>query len=294
MAFDERVFFEPQSKKGGTSHPYSEIGTLCIPLNGGESQKPGWIVDGQQRAAAIREARIDSFPITVTAFITENTQEQREQFILVNSTKPLPKGLIYELLPGTEVRLSSILERKRFPSYLAERLNYDDESPLYKMIKTPTNPLGVIKDNSILKFLENSLSDGALYRFRDPKTRRGDVDRMISLVMNFWHAVSEVFDNAWNLPPTRSRMMHGAGVVSLGFLMDAISDRIREQVIPSSDAFARDLRPLRDSCRWTSGYWDFGPGAQRKWNEIQNVPKDIQLLSNYLLVQYKEKVWDFN
>ena len=32
-------------------------------------------------------------------------KEQTEQFILVNSTKPLPKGLIYELLPGTEATL---------------------------------------------------------------------------------------------------------------------------------------------------------------------------------------------
>ena len=29
----------------------------------------------------------------------------------------------------------------------------------------------------------------------------------------------------------------------------------------------------------------------RKWNEIQNTHKDIQLLANYLLVQYKSRVW---
>jgi hypothetical protein len=30
----------------------------------------------------------------------------------------------------------------------------------------------------------------------------------------------------------------------------------------------------------------------RKWNEIQNTHKDIQLLANYLLVQYKSRVWN--
>ena len=35
-----------------------------------------------------------------------------------------------------------------------------------------------------------------------------------------------------------------------------------------------------------------GRGRMRKWNEIQNTPKDIQLLANYLLVQYKERVWN--
>ena len=31
---------------------------------------------------------------------------------------------------------------------------------------------------------------------------------------------------------------------------------------------------------------------QRKWNEIQNTHRDIQILANYLLVQYKAKVWN--
>ena len=102
--------------------------------------KPGWIVDGQQRSAALRDARLDVFPVFVTGFVTDNVAEQREQFILVNSTKPLPKGLIYELLPGTEVQLSTHLERRRFPAYLLERLNYDSRSPLHLAVQTPTNP----------------------------------------------------------------------------------------------------------------------------------------------------------
>ena len=54
--------------------------------------------------------------------ILHRTQEQREQFILVNSTKPLPKGLIYELLPNTEAKLPSTLGRKRFPSELLAQM----------------------------------------------------------------------------------------------------------------------------------------------------------------------------
>jgi len=86
--------------------------------------------------------------------------------------------------------------------------------------------------------------------------------------------------------------MHGAGIISLGFLMDAIADRHRQLRIPPPDVFAGDLLPLRDECRWTDGYWDFGPGAQRKWNEIQNTTRDIQVLSNHLLVRYKALVWN--
>ena len=60
-----------------------------IPLRDGKDcDKPGWIVDGQQRSAAIRNAQVSAFPMCVVGFVAETDAEQREQFILVNSTKP--------------------------------------------------------------------------------------------------------------------------------------------------------------------------------------------------------------
>jgi hypothetical protein len=144
----------------------------------------------------------------------------------------------------------------------------------------------------MLKMLENSLSDGVLYRFRDPLTGETDAEAMLSVLKSFWAATSTVFPKAWGLPPTRSRLMHGAGIISMGFLMDAIAERHREAGVPKQDSFSEDLSPLQEVCRWTDGYWDFGPGVQRKWNEIQNTPKDIQMLANYLMVQYKSLVWN--
>ena len=73
--------------------------------------------------------------------------------------------------------------------------------------------------------------------------------------------------------------------------MDAVSDRYRTG-LPTGDEFALNLSPLIAVCNWTTGYWEFGPGKQRKWNEIQNTSKDIFLLANYLLFQYKKLVWD--
>ena len=290
LAFDRSVRFIPAE-----SYPssYSRWGTIIIPLSDDKdpAAKPGLIVDGQQRAAAIRDARVDSFPICATAFIADDEREQREQFILVNSTKPLPKGLIYELLPTTEMRLPSLLQRRRFPAQLLWRLNSDSESPLRGKIRTPTTPSGVVQDNSILKMLENSLSDGVLYRYRETGTGESDVESMVSVLSSFWAAAAKVFPKAWGLPPLRSRLMHGAGIISMGFLMDAIAERYRDAGLPSEDHFRQDLLPLVYVCRWTDGFWDFGPGVKRKWNEVQNTPKDIQMLANYLMVQYKALVW---
>lgn len=292
VAFDGSVRFEPSPDANG--HPYARPGQLVIPIdpNLAEHERPGWIVDGQQRSAAIREARVKGFPIFVTAFITDDEQEQRSQFILVNSTKPLPRSLIYELLPSTSDRLPLRLETRKFPAYLLERLNFDEHSPMRGMIRTPTAPDGVIKDNSVLRMIENSLSDGVLYDFRDPDTGAGDAEAMLSILGNFWTAVAEAFPEAWGISPRKSRLVHGAGIVSLGFLMDAIADHVyREtrELLPSIEDFAKGIAVVAPHCRWTSGTWDFGGGVTRRWNELQNLQRDIDLLTNHLLGTYRRE-----
>jgi DGQHR domain-containing protein len=69
VAFDGRVRFEPLDATGGLG--FSRPGLLVIPIEEGQPDalKPGWIVDGQQRSAAIREARLSHFPVCVVGFI---------------------------------------------------------------------------------------------------------------------------------------------------------------------------------------------------------------------------------
>lgn len=291
VAFDPTVRFIPiggETPTAGTA----EAGELVIPLPTAPGErKPGWVVDGQQRLAAVREADLRSgFPVWVVGFVAATDAEQREQFILVNSTKPLPKGLVYELLPATEARLPSALGKRRFPITLMDRLNLDDTSPLHRMIKTPTMPDGLIKDNSLIKMIENSLSDGVLYRLKGEQEGDG-TEAMLRVLKDYWAAVKGVFAEAWAKKPRDSRLLHGAGVVSLGFVMDSIADRVRDNGLPTEAQFAADLAALAPACHWTSGEWQFGPGATRRWNEVQNTPKDIQVLANHLLAEYRRRVW---
>jgi DGQHR domain-containing protein len=290
LAFDSRVRFEPTP--GTPASAYSRPGELLIPMEDEpDERKPGFIVDGQQRLAAIREAALRSFPICVTAFITNDVRQHTEQFILVNSTRPLPKGLIYELLPRTDAPLPIQLHRRRLPALLVERLNREEGSPFHELIQTATNPTGRIKDNSILRMLENSLSDGALYSFKKPGTQDAELERILELLHNYWSAVARVFPEAWGLPARKSRLMHGAGIVSMGYIMDTISDRLHGTRLPTTRQYETDLLPLKELCRWTAGHWDFGNGQRRKWNELQNTSKDIELLSNHLIGEYKSRVW---
>jgi len=280
VAFDSSVRFHPTPGKSPAG--CSRAGTLEITFEHGiaDAEKPGWIVDGQQRAAALRDARVESFPVCVVGFMADGLEEQRQQFILVNATKPLPKGLIYELLPGTEGKLPLALRRRQYPALLSERLNFDEDSPLAGMIRTPTNGNGLVADNSVLKMLENSLTDGVLYNFED-------IEEQLQILKQFWTAVSVTFPEAWGKPPRHSRLMHGAGFVAMGFVMDTIADRHRRKGDLSQRVFVKDLEQLKPICRWTNGHWEFGLGETLKWNEVQNVPRHIQMVSNHLLHQFR-------
>ena len=288
VAFDRTVRFEP-ADQANLAGAQSQFGHLIIGVPDSEhDRKPGWIVDGQQRIAAIRSSQLEAFPVFVVGFIARSDEDQREQFILVNATKPLPKGLIYELLPMTDTQLPLRLARRQFPAALMERLNFDEDSPFHGMIQTPTCPEGVVKDNSILKLLENSLSDGILYWLRDPATGTGDPDAMLPVVKEFWWAVAELFPDAWGQTPRRSRLMHGAGIVSMGMIMDAIAESYRREGLPGRDVFLEEMAPLAEACAWTAGHWRFRNGERRRWNEIQNTSKDIMLLADHLLSAYRD------
>src|SRR5208283_2335235 len=141
---------------------------LKVPVDADTEDRPksGWIVDGQQRMTAIQEADITSFPICIVGFIASDERAQREHFIRVNSAKPLPKDLIDELIPETDAVLDSTKEKRKFPLKLRNQLNQDGTSPFFGRIRTPTVPTGYIASSSVVKMLDNSLSNGVLFRHR--------------------------------------------------------------------------------------------------------------------------------
>ena len=279
IAFQQPLEFESvqQLEQG-------ELGVLKIHV--GAEQKPGWIVDGQQRAAALRLMKRDNFPVSVIAFHSSGAAEEREQFMLVNNSKPLPKSLVYELLPAIENEVPPKLRKRRQAYIILERLNLDAASPFYFRVKTATYAhleQANIKDMSVLKMIENGISDGILSQFKP-------LDRRVAVLKNYWSAVSQVYPAAWQLPPRKSRLIHGAGLVSMGYLMDAIAYRIsRENSLPSQAEFETELRRL-DPIPWTEGSWQFAAQMIMPWNAIQNIGPHIDLVTNYLIRNYRQKI----
>ncbi|MFC2034898.1 DGQHR domain-containing protein DpdB [Chloroflexota bacterium] len=282
IAFDDNVKFIPSDLLAGNGH--GNFGTLEIPTKNGNVVRPGFIIDGQQKLAAIATSVHSNFPIFVTAMIAPDIKEQRKQFVLVNRTKPLPKGMIYELLPEIDGILPPYLIKQQFAALITTQLNLQPHSFLYKKIKTPTCPQGYIKDNSIRRLITNSLTDGVLYTLSEKRiTKEELIKRCISIVSTFWEGVYDTFGFAFTLPPKESRLTHGVGIASMGYVMDYIFPVPIGNKVCSPKRIANMLKPLKSSCAWTDGYWDFSERGIRPWNDLQNIDRDIRLLTEHLL-----------
>jgi DGQHR domain-containing protein len=290
MALSSRVKFK---KIRGDRLPGDELGitgTLTIPRPALGQPKPAWIVDGQQRALALSRIRCRDFPIPVTGFVADTVNIQREQFLRVNNTKPLPRGLVAELLPDVDSPLPPRLAIKKAPSELCDVLNNDKNSPLKGMIKRASTTKeqsghAVITATGILDMIHESLTSpaGSLYPYRDATRKETDFDGIIKALFTYWEAVRDTFPEAWGKPPSRSRLMHGAGIRAMGRLMDRVFSAVDPRQ-PDAPALTRQhLALVAPHCRWTAGTWE---GLGMRWNEIQNVPNHIQELSSHLIRIY--------
>jgi DGQHR domain-containing protein len=282
--------------RGGDDHTL--VGTIEIPVPRNGGPRPAWIVDGQQRALALARCRRKDFPIVVNAFIADHVDVQREQFLRVNSTKPLPRGLITELLPEIETVLPPALAARRVPSAMCDVLNQDKDSPFRGLIRRPSgsatgNGNGtkggerrVVADTAIVQMVQESLSHakGILFTYRNVSTGAVDVEGIRRVLFTYWSAVREEFPDAWGLAPTNSRLMHGAGIRAMGRLMDRVMASIDPCHPRASAMVRRELARIRPMCRWTSGIWERANGL--RWNQIQNVPSHIRMLSDALIRAY--------
>lgn len=258
-------------------------GVVEVEISAEDGSKPGFVVDGQQRLTALSGIHKPDFEVFVSALVCKDYNELRQQFVLINNTRPLPKTLIYELLPNVEGLPERFTQRK-FAARIVDRLNFTRGSSLYGEVHQHTNPAGVISDTAMQKLIMNSASDGAI---RDLLQYEDREERAYQLVSEFFHAVATVFGPAWaGMTPRFSRLRHGAGIVAMGFVMDHLYSA--EGAI-ARHQFEVGLRVLQPFTAWTSGQWPLLEAWDtRPWNGIQNTPSDIDLLTRYLVGSLKK------
>jgi DGQHR domain-containing protein len=270
----------------------SAAGILEIPVPGPGQPRPAWVVDGQQRLLALSKSSCrDGLRVPINAFVADEVELQRDQFLRVNNTRPLPRGLITELLPEVSTNLPARLAARRIPAAVCDWLNRSTNSPFYGLLRRASTgrggkDAGAIADTSVVKMIEESLSStsGCLFPYRNIATSETDGDGICAVLTAYWAAVKRVFPDAWGKPAHQSRLMHGVGIRAMGRLMDRIMASVNPHDPKAAVLVERELRRVAPFCRWTEGVWE--ELNDLPWNELQNVPRHVRVLSNFLIRCY--------
>ena len=258
-------------------------GTLTVPIRP-EGQRAAWIVDGQQRSLALARAKNPNIAVPVVGFVSADLQTHREQFILVNKVKPLSARLINELLPETGAYLPRDLSVRRIPSELVNWLNRRPGSPfkgIIRRISDGEEGRGVVVDTALISLIKTSINSplGALSPYKGGAGLSADLEAMYQQLAVFWQAAKEAYPDAWGLPPTKSRLMHSAGIQAMGFIMDRVMARTQGSADQHKEVLGA-LRRIRPHCAWTKGNWN---DLNLAWDEVQNVPRHIRGLADLLI-----------
>jgi DGQHR domain-containing protein len=119
-----------------------EKGVISIPLVPASAQ----VIDGQHRITGLDEAmkedrEVGEQQVIVTLCQNLTTQQAAGIFLNINTEqRPVPKSLIFDLFGEVEGDPAHAINRA---TDIAESLNEDPASPLYKLIKFPGSPRGV-------------------------------------------------------------------------------------------------------------------------------------------------------
>ncbi|MFM8857143.1 MAG: DGQHR domain-containing protein DpdB [Actinomycetota bacterium] len=290
LALPDTVHF--RSSRGPlTSDGLATAGTLEIPYpTDPDSPRPAWIVDGQQRSLALSRTKNTRMPVPVAGFVASTLDLQRDQFLRVNTVAPLPANLVTELLPEVVSAPSPRLAARRMPSALVDMLNQDPESPFFGLIKRASTEEGqrrhaVVTDNSLVEAIKESLESpsGVLFPYRNIATGTTDTEAIRRLLIIYWSAVRDVFPDAWGKSPAKSKLMGGVGIRAMGRLMDRVMAQIDPADPHAADQARHEVSRIARSCHWTNGNWtELGLA----WDDVQNVPKHISALSNFLARAY--------
>jgi DGQHR domain-containing protein len=285
IALDERVAFEPL--KGAVRTEWGTAGRITVPIPKIGEEKPGFIVDGQQRVSALADLEPDrDFPVVVVGFLADSIDLSREQFVLVNKTKPLPRDLLNELLPHVDAELPEAWRLRQVSASVLEVLRYDKNSPFYGRVRGVggEGPGYNISQASVMSVVEGSIRQGGVLSdiYSEHEGTEG-VGRMAKVLSVYFEGIRRVWPYAWSGSPWSSRLVHGVGIFGMGRLMDVVMTEVDADRPRAILSVQRRLEAIATRCAWTEGTW---PVLDEPWDGLQNTAQDKRRLSAFLLEEY--------
>lgn len=244
-----------------------EAGKIYIPLVPASAQ----VIDGQHRLTGLEEAmrddpRVGDRDIIVTMCKKLTTPQAAGIFLNINTEqRPVPKSLIFDLFGEVDGNPAHAINRA---TDIAEALNEDPSSALYKLIKFPGSPRGAgrIELSTFVTALKKHLEkDGEFYRV---KLKSLDVQK--AAFGNFFGAIKSFYekDKIWQSqsgnPFFRAAGFNGA----VDFLCDKLLLKAAERKSFSVETMRNILRlDDRDLLTWDDLQGTDGKTARKKVNE---------------------------
>jgi DGQHR domain-containing protein len=240
---------------------------------------------------AFSQCRRKDFAIPICAFVADEVEIQRDQFLRVNNTHPLRPGVLKELLPEVSTGIPARLAARQVPARICDWLHRYADSPFFGLVRRGSErrsgkDAGGVAEKAIIRMINESLSSpsGCLFTYRNIATGETDVEGICAILLAYWTAVKQVFPDAWGKPPDQSRLMQAVGIRAMGRLMDRVMGWVNSRDPKAVDYAERELRLISPVCHWTDGIWE--EVNYLAWTEVKDAPRHIQALSNFLIRSY--------
>lgn len=164
---------------------------ISIPLVPSSAQ----MIDGQHRLAGLEAAieedsSIADKEILVSLCIGLTTKDAATIFLNINSEqRPVPKSLIYDLFGEVESDADHVINRA---NDIAQELNENTESPLYKRIKYPGSPrgVGVIDLSTVVAALKKHLEVEGIFA----QVNLHSLNFQKLAILNYFKAIKSFYD----------------------------------------------------------------------------------------------------
>lgn len=219
-------------------------------------------VDCQHRLGDMADTDI---PFAFMSYIGLNLRTEMALFNIINSKA---KGLSSSLTDFHQTRLIDELAQVAPHLLLAKRLNEDQKSPWYKMVRCGGESTSGNMRRTSFRMLQSTIRK-AIRRMREIGIT--NIESQYQIILGYWQAIRKVFPNEWN-NPRHSLLTKGIGLYSLmELLCDLVS--VSEEAGLDEEWFVQKLQLLVPSVDWNSKGMFADAGGRKGAHQIYNVLK---------------------
>lgn len=232
-----------QVKKGKGNHAQLKLK---------EGSKSLIIVDGQHRLGELADVVL---PLSFMAFIGLDVRTEMALFSIINSKA---KGLSTSLTDFLQSKLVEDIAQEAPHLLITKRLNEDQNSPWYRLIRYGGEATSGLKRRTSLRMMQKCINR-LIKRMRDKKFI--SVDHYYSVICSFWEAVKEVFPKEWE-DHRHHLLTKGIGLYSLMLLL---GDMVSKEDLEKLDKryFVNKLKPLKTNIDWNAKGMFAAAGGQK-------------------------------